>query len=302
MFLKNILKETLSKASPYFRNLFFYEYLVIKNCRIAKRKNTFFSKFINFVFWNEYYTRPLALRTEIQGKLMGGIAGRDWASYYGHANKEYPPQIGSSKIGNLDWYDACPSFKRVLKIMDNDSHNICFIQLGASSGKEILYFAKKYPKADFIYTDIYESVTNYAATNISLPNLKFVTCPAESLPALAEICNKKRVIIFSSGSSQYVFPENLDYTFSLFSNIKNKEIEFIFDEPGNNLNSKNISFKGSSPRGNFSYTHNYKYYAEKNNFKTYKWEIIKPFEPQGQFYPDHQGTIHLSGWFRFYSS
>ena len=141
----------------------------------------------------------------------------------------------------------------------------------------------------------------HAKTKLSLPNLNYVTCPAESLAALAQICKKPRVLIFSSGSSQYVYPEQLDYMFRLLSKIEDKSIDFIISEPGHNseINPKNL--KGSIPRGGFSYTHNYQFYAEKYGFKTKKFNIIEPYMPQ-KLYPLHQGTVHLDGWFSYFKS
>ena len=225
--------------------------------------------------------------------------GADWAKLYDTKREGYPPIEGEEKIGNLEYHQACPEVKRVKELISTDPKSFCFIQLGASSGKEISYFAKTFPEADFIYTDIYESVTSYASKKLSLPNLDYVTCPAESLPALAETSKKQKILIFSSGSSQYVYPEHLDSLFRLLSNIKNKTIDFILNEPGNNLLTNPTTFKGSIPRGNFSYTHNYQFYAEKNKFKTNQWDLIKPFEPQKDFYPKHQGSVILNGWFTY---
>jgi len=46
-----------------------------------------------------------------------------------------------------------------------------------SSGKEIAYLAKKYPRHHFIYTDIFDATVEYAKSKLNLPNLLF--CPAQ---------------------------------------------------------------------------------------------------------------------------
>ena len=94
------------------------------------------------------------------------------------------------------------------------------IQLGASSGKVISHLAEIFPESDCIYSDIFEDVTSFAETKSNLPNLKFVTCPSESLPALVQIAKNKKVLIISIGSSQYVQPEYIDKTFRLLSKVK----------------------------------------------------------------------------------
>ena len=297
--MKKLIKKLFKKVIFIFKIFPNYEKYIIKYCKIGAKNFNFLGRIFNTIFWMEYYDRSLPDRINIQSKLMGGSAGANWADRYNKLRDNYPPKRGKFKVGNLDWYEACPGFEIVKDLLNQEPESFCFIQLGASSGKEISYFATKFPEAEFIYTDIFEETTLYAEAKLSLPNLKYVTCAAENLAALAAVTSKKRVIIFSSGSAQYVLPENLEQTFKLLSNIKDKEINFVFDEPGNNLNINPLTYQGSYPRGNFSYTHNYKYYAEKHGFKSLKWNLIKPFSPPEDFYPYHQGTIHLNGFFIF---
>ena len=42
---------------------------------------------------------------------------------------------------------------------------------------------------------------------------------------------------------------------------------------------------------NFSYTHGYKWYAEKSGIETVKCEIIRPYYPYEDF-PMHENTVH----------
>ena len=297
--MKKLIKKLIKKVIFIFKIFPNYEKYIIQYCKIGTKDFNFLGRIFNTIFWMEYYDRSLPDRINIQSKLMGGSAGVNLADHYNKLRDNYPPKRGNLKVGNLDWYDACPGFEIVKDLLNQKPESFCFIQLGASSGKEISYFASTFPEAEFIYTDIFEQTTLYAESKLSLSNLKYVTCAAENLAALANVNSKKKVIIFSSGSAQYVLPENLEQTFKLLSNIKDKEINFVFDEPGNNLNINPLTYQGSYPRGNFSYTHNYKYYAEKHGFKSLKWNLIKPYSPQEDFYPNHQGTIHLNGFFIF---
>ncbi len=295
--MKKFIKKIISNISKNIIYFPIYEKFVIKYCQIGVNKKNIFSKFINILFWSEYYHRSLPHRINIQSKLMGGEIGAIWAREYNKSRKIFPPLKGNIKVGNLDWHDVNLGFAILKDLIIKDCRNICLIQLGASSGKEISYLAKNFSEAEFIYTDIFEETTSYAKSQFLNSNLKYVTCPAESIPALVEISNKKKLIIYSSGSAQYVFPENLEFTFKLFSKVQNKEINIIFDEPGNCSNINPKTLKGSYPRGNFSYTHNYRYYAEKYGFQTLRWNIIQPFLPQEEFFPHHQGTVQLCGWF-----
>jgi len=108
---------------------------------------------------------------------------------------------------------------------------------------------------------------------------------------------EENVIVLSSGSSQYIYPEHLEVMFDRLSKIgKNKNLQVIFSEPGNDTLSDPLSIIGSEPRGNFSYTHNYSYYAQKNGFDELEWRKICPYTPQEDF-PNKLGTIQLYGRF-----
>lgn len=293
---KKLLKiiAMLTRLLPYLPG---WNAILVQNSKVTKTNTNFFGRVVNYLFSKEYYTRPTHLRSHIQQILMGEEIGALWAKHSDQYRKKYPPMIGEEKIGNLDWHEAHPEVKIITDLITQNPKKFCVIQLGASSGKEISHFAKSFPESDFIYTDIFESATDYASKILKLPNLSYVTCPAETIPALAEISNKERILIFSSGSSQYVYPENLDTLFRLLSKIQNKKIDFILTEPGNIQIIAEGNSSKSIPRGNFSYTHNYQFYAENNKFNTKKWDLIKPYEPQEEFFPNHQGTLHLSGWF-----
>ena len=107
--------------------------------------------------------------------------------------------------------------------------------------------------------------------------------------------DQNNVLIFSSGSSQYVYPEDIDLFFARLSKI-NKNIFIFISEPGNDLLNDPITFEGSYPRANSSYTHNYWYYANKHGFLIKEWQKISPYTPQHKFLI-HKGTVHLFGIF-----
>lgn len=278
----------------------FWDNLVIYFCKVGDydKKKTFVGRLIYQLFCKEYYRRPFHRRVEIQSKLGDGEAGANWANYYFKEGKKinYPPKIGIEKQGDLEWHEANPALNRTIDLISEDPSNFCVIQVGASSGKVISYLAEKFPKTDCIYSDIFHSVTSFAKKKFKLPNLKFVTCPSECVAAIAQTSIRKRILIISIGSCQYVQPENINKTFQLISSITGKEINFIFDEPGRKYQKGINQIKGSIPRGKLSYTHNYKYYAEKYKFNIKSWDIIEPYRSIKD-YPIHFYTLHLSGWF-----
>ena len=71
----------------------------------------------------------------------------------------------------------------------------------------------------------------------------------------------------------------------------------IFDEIGNNRLFDLNSYPGSIPRSNFSYSHNYSFYAKKYNIKVNEWNVIEPFLPKENFNKKRIGTVHLNGFF-----
>ena len=88
----------------------------------------------------------------------------------------------------------------------------------------------------------------------------------------------KNILLFSSMALQYVQPEHLDQMFESICNYKNFTV--IFCEAGNTENGSPNAIKGSLYWYEFLQTHNYKYYAEKNGFKTIKCSLMQATEAQ----------------------
>ena len=99
----------------------------------------------------------------------------------------------------------------------------------------------------------------------------------------------KPVLIYASNSLQYVQPAHLTIFFNSLGKFGNLKI--VIGEPGNDSKGKPDKMKGSIFRGNFSYTHNYRWYAENSGIKTKKCEIIEPYLPYKDF-PIQENTVH----------
>ena len=299
--IKSIFKKLFS---PIIKKLPIYNQFVFKYCAVNSKGwkgskfkiNYLLFRLITSTFWYYYWDLPNYERKYYQEKLMGGDIGINLAKHYaGDRNSTFPPQRGEIKVGSLDFHDVNPIFKKIDSFLQNQKTTLSVIQIGASSGKEISYFSSKYKNHIFYFTDIYDSVTNYAKSNLKLPNLEFITCAAENIPIIVQMIDNNNVLIFSSGSSQYIFPEDIDLFFARLSKI-NKNIYLFFNEPGNDFLNDPITFEGSYPRANFAYTHNYSYYANKHEFLIKEWQKISPYTPQHNF-PMHKGTVHLFGMF-----
>ena len=252
------------------------------------------TKFIQDIFWYGYWALPVGRRLDFQSRMMGGgDSAVEWAKEYQSEYDSFPPQNGE-RIGALDFYEAWPHVKYLEKKLSEEKTPVTVIQLGASSGREIAYFAQKYPLHHFVFTDIFDSVVQYAKETFHLKNLVFVACSAENLHLLT-FNEQNKCVIFSNGSAQYVFPEHLGIMFSRLACNCNCEIDVIVLENGDCSGADPLTMKGSLPRGHFSYTHNYKYYAQKHNFASVVWKKIQPY-PAAEF-PYSFNTCHLFGVF-----
>ena len=176
--------------------------------------------------------------------------------------------------------DACPIFNRLVSTLKNlAGESVVVVQLGTSSGREIRWLAKSFPNFRFCGTDIFEDAVKFAQSQDELPNLDFETCSAKELGAKLEAYKERRIVVFSSGSMQYVQPEHLDL---LFREIKasKKLLQLHLLEPGDETLETPNKILGSVPRGNFSYTHGYDYYAKQNGLTVKLSDIIRPYPGQ----------------------
>ena len=88
-----------------------YRMIAQKVCKICNPRKGTLSKLISMSFWNNcYFQLPPGERMDMQLLLMGGDEGVGWAQKY--QVKEHL-ESGRSKVGALDFLDACPAFDRI---------------------------------------------------------------------------------------------------------------------------------------------------------------------------------------------
>ena len=222
---------------------------------------------------------------ELKQLAMGGNSGKNWAAMYEKKALDF-----NLKVGGLTLREAVPLYEEMHEILRGAGGlPLTVIQIGSSSGREIAHYAERYPHFDFIGTDIYDSVLDWATSHHQFPNLKFCLCPAKDIKNLLREHLNRGVVVFSSGSLQYVRPEHLDQFFSDLAGHPN--IHMILHEPGRDSEGSPDQLHTSRWRGNFSYTQDYRYYAEKYGLVTVKCEIIRPYLPLDQF-PGYEDTVH----------
>ena len=102
---------------------------------------------------------------------------------------------------------------------------------------------------------------------------------------------EKNIILFSSGSLQYVNPFFLVEFFSKIKNYKN--LNLFINEPVNLLfidNNKLIS----DYRGNISFSHRYDKYAKNSNLNIIVNQVIRPYsKDDGDYHDVGHFDLHL---------
>ena len=233
--------------------------------------NLLFSLLFNFWIAFEYLKeKDPDKRESLKGLAMGGNSGREWAEHYDSVPLDF-----NSKDGDLTLNETVPMFNEIENILETVKTKLLVIQVGSSSGREIAYFANRYKTHTYIGTDIYQEVVDYSSHSHKIKNLSFRKLPAKNISELLSEYRNENILIFSRGALNYVQPEHLPLFFSSIANCSSAKI--LLNEPGYEKQYKVDEIEGSIWRGNFSSTHNYKFYAERAGIKTVKSKVIRPY-------------------------
>jgi len=293
--MKKQLKEPLISLAWFFLRILlpqsYREFLLSTWC-VPEKRNWFDNKIYPILvycwFAREFYTEPDPdLRVCKQKLLMGGDSGVNWANIY--YTRPFP-HSKDERCGELSFSEACPIFERIYLACKNAPDDTYFFQIGSSSGREIAWLAKDFPKIHFFGTDLYPAVVDFCNTKFKFSNLKFFAMSAKDIHQALEVLDNKNIILFSSGSLQYVQPEHLDYFFK-YSLKNNNKIEIHAHESCREKHGEVLDMKGSLPDGNFTYSHNYAHYARKNGWNVLTSKIIRPYVPYDK-YPGYLFRVH----------
>ena len=252
-----------------------------KNHLTLKKRNIIWFV-LNILFQKEYFSklknkeeiRELTNSTLIDGK------GRKWVQNYYNKHFQTLDELKKRRVGTMSQSNAFPMFERMINYIKSnnlsDDKNSYIIQLGSSSGRDLVFFLKIFPKLNYISTDINDEILDFQKEKYSYPNLKYFKCYAEDI---GECINHfkisdKNIILFSSGSLQYVNPFLLEEFFLKIKNYKN--LNLFINEPVNLLfidNNKLIS----DYRGGISFSHRYDKYAKNSNFNIIENQVIRQY-------------------------
>ncbi len=222
-------------------------------------------------------------REALKSELMGGDSGVQWAKHY-----DQTPIDLDAPIGAMTYREACPLLPEADAELDAARAPATVVQIGNSSGREIAWLAQRHPRHRFIGTDVYAEVVEYAARRYGRANLSFELCAASRVGDLLARQPDGAVFILSSGSLQYVQPEHLEVFFASLAALGAGRISLL--EPASDAAGPPDEWPGSRWRGNLSYSHNYRHYAERAGLETMSYRIIKPFPAN---HPIHGSTVHF---------
>ena len=283
IFIKTPLINILKKRFKYHR-------LLIKNRNIIYLVlDTLFEREYFSKLKNKEEIRELTSSTLIDGE------GRKWAQKYYDGHFQTLDELKKKRIGTMYANDASPIFEKMINFIKSNNlsgdENTYIIQLDSSSGRDLEFFLKIFPKLNYISTDVNDEILDFQKEKYNQSNLKYFKCYAEDIDECVNYFNisNKNIILFSSGSLQYVNPFFLE---EFFSKLRNYKILNLFiNEPVSLLfidNNKLIS----DNRDNISFSHRYDEYAKKSGFNIIENKVIRQYSKDDKHHDD-TGHFHL---------
>ncbi len=214
--VKNIILKILSVIICVFPLFKGWKEQIIKGRFAADTLSSFDRAVFLYVytFWErfEYLKEKDPYKREAMKEyVMGGESGMAWAKHY-----QSEPIDLDRQTGELSYREAHPIFEILEKVIREKASNcdLAIFQVGCSSGREIAYFAEKFPDLTFIGTDIYDEVIDFASSAHKLENLKFIKIAANNMAGQFDSIEADEIIVFTSGCLAFVLPEHIDKLFN----------------------------------------------------------------------------------------
>lgn len=206
------------------------------------------------------------VRERLKMICMAGESGRSWAEDYNRGDRLVREEVEGAPFSEAD-----PSLDALDAACAAAPDDAVVVQIGCSSGRQIAWFAARHPRLRFVGFDVDHSIIDYVADVHRLPNLEFLVGFAQAMPDILDRHRGWPSILFSHGSLQYVQPEHLDIFFRDVA--ARSDTLLILLEPGSAALGPPEELEGSHWRWNFSYTHNYRHYAERHGLVTTRLSI-----------------------------
>tara|TARA_E500000178_G_scaffold329363_1_gene360224 strand:+ start:30127 stop:31008 length:882 start_codon:yes stop_codon:yes gene_type:complete len=221
---------------------------------------------VTIVYFKNYYSKikdPKKQR-EISFSTLNNGEGVKWARHY-YENRK----------GNVHRIERENIYEKTSELIINNSLNnkkTLFINIGSSSGLDLVYFYKKFDEMVYLSSDINNEIINFQKEIYDNYNFNYFKGPADlvakNLDTLAKKYNSEKIIIFCNGSLQYEIPFFLNQG---LENLKNSKVRFFYCI----AETYELRFTNTDSyhRKNILWTHNYPKYILKNDL-TILWQKI----------------------------
>ncbi len=279
IFLKTPLINLLKKRFKFHRQI--------------KNKNIIMST-LDGLFQKEYFNK-LKSKEEIRDLTDSTLVfgeGRKWAQHYYDEHFQTLNELKKRKIGLIPFDEATLIYTKIIDYIKYNqlekNKDVYIIQLGSSSGRDLEFFYKIYPELNYISTDVNDEILDFQKEKYNYSNFNFFKCYAEDIDECINHFNieNKVLILFSSGSLQYVNPHYLKVFFNKINKYDNLSLFLL--EP-TRLSFIDDSKKMSDNRGNISFSHRYDEYVNEVKIKVIEKQIIRPYAKNT---PIHNDTGH----------
>lgn len=172
---------------------------------------------------------------------------------------KYYPQI----------YPTLYNFSNLIKTIN--SKNICVINFGSCSGRDLEYLKNNNSEIQYISVDINDIFLKLQKEKYNFHDVEYIKSDCLNL---SKICKDKLrkydyIILFTIGTMHYL---NYFEINSFFNNIKKLNNIYLCFNVSINTNLQNI--KHSIYKKNFKYLHPYKHLAKKHHLKFFSYKVI----------------------------
>tara|TARA_B100001057_G_scaffold360300_1_gene362611 strand:- start:6412 stop:7296 length:885 start_codon:yes stop_codon:yes gene_type:complete len=258
-FVKTKLILLLEKKILKYRSFFYQNKSIIP---LLNKRSILDHIIVTNLYFNEYYRNLKDQKKQKKISLMtlSNGEGSFWARHY-----------YTSEKGTIHRKNRSIIYSETEKLIkDNNLNNskVFFINLGSSSGLDLLYFKEKFDNINYISSDINEEIIDFQKNNTfkNISEIDYVIGSVEEVVEKIKIKFQKnpeiKLIFFANATIQYVVPQFLEKKFENLRDVENK-FYFCSSEQFRKNTQKEISFHIK----NILWHHDLKEYVEKYKFK-----------------------------------
>ena len=163
--LKRLLKKILTALVIYTPAKEVLSKIIVKRGYHWKKTNYFF-RVIENIFWEQYFCKinnPYVQRELTNKSLLNGN-GEKWAEHYFKKSAKNFKELKKIKVGKLIAFKEVPIYKEIYNFIKRGNLNnqkTSIIQIGSSSGSDLIFLNNYFKKIKYISTDINDEIINF---------------------------------------------------------------------------------------------------------------------------------------------